>query len=193
MKTTICLYVVAAGLLGGAGSAAANSLYREQRFQAPGADRKASRVGDGVTVLVLEAASASASSGTSTDRSTGLDVKIAVPHHEQKTVSAAMDDDFSGKGKIERSGKLLAQVTVTVQSVEPNGDLNVKGEQQLLVNDEKQVITLEGRIRRLDISESNTVPSNRLANARISYVGDGILGDTQKPGIGTRILRWLGL
>ena len=78
-----------------------------------------------------------------------------------------------------------------VRSVEDNGDLIVSGEQLIKVNDEKQEIVLSGRVRPIDISENNTVVSSRLADARISYVGDGVLGEKQRPGILTRILSWL--
>lgn len=193
MKKTICLHVMAAALLAWAGAACADSLYREDKYQPLVSDRKASRSGDSVTVLVLEAASASASSDTATDRSTSVDAHLKYLPRYDKSLDAAYGDDFSGRGKIARSGKLLAQITVKVESVAPNGDLNVKGQQLLYVNDEKQLIKLEGRIRRADISDANTVPSNRIADARISYIGDGILGDTQKPGWTTRIMRWLGL
>lgn len=192
MKKLICLHLVASVLWGTAGMAQAGSLYREDKFQSPVADRKAYRVGDSITVLVLENATASTSVDTSTDRSSNLGFGAKNPVYD-KNFAGTFGDDFAGKGKVQRSGKLLAQITVTVESVEANGDLNVKGDQLLEFNDEKQAIKLEGRIRRADISDANTVPSNRLANARISYVGDGILGDSQKPGIFTRILRWLGL
>lgn len=192
MKKLIGLHVLAVALSSCVLTATADSLYREDKFQPLVSDRKAYRVGDSITVLVLENASASASADTSTDRNSSLGMSIKNPVYD-KNVAAGLNDDFAGKGKVQRSGKLLAQLTVTVESVEANGDLNVKGDQLLEFNDEKQAIKLEGRIRRADISEANTVPSNRLANARISYVGDGILGDSQKPGIFTRILRWLGL
>ena len=78
-------------------------------------------------------------------------------------------------------------------SVESNGDLLVSGEQLLRVNDERQEIVLSGRVRQSDIGENNTIVSSRLADARISYVGDGALGEKQKPGIISRVLSWLGL
>jgi flagellar L-ring protein precursor FlgH len=67
----------------------------------------------------------------------------------------------------------------------------VSGEQLIKVNDERQEIVLSGRVRPIDIAENNTVVSSRLADARISYVGDGVLGEKQRPGILTRILSWL--
>ena len=69
----------------------------------------------------------------------------------------------------------------------------VSGVQLLRVNDERQEIVLSGRVRQNDISENNTIVSSRLADARISYVGDGALGEKQKPGIISRVLSWLGL
>jgi flagellar L-ring protein precursor FlgH len=63
----------------------------------------------------------------------------------------------------------------------------------LLVNDEKQEIKLVGKVRPIDILDNNTVPSNRLADARISYIGDGVLSEKQHPGLLTHILSWLGI
>jgi flagellar L-ring protein precursor FlgH len=80
-----------------------------------------------------------------------------------------------------------------VKGVAPHGDLLVGGTQLIEVNEEKQHIVLEGRVRPVDVSESNTVLSSRLADAKITYVGDGLLGDKQRPGVIGRILSWLGI
>ena len=63
----------------------------------------------------------------------------------------------------------------------------------LEVQDEQQRIRLEGRVRSQDIGENNSVVSNRIAEARIQYVGDGPLAAGQKVGLITRVLTWLGL
>jgi flagellar L-ring protein precursor FlgH len=94
---------------------------------------------------------------------------------------------------VQRAGRVAAQLTVTVKSVAPNQELFVSGRQQILVNGEKQLIELSGRVRPIDISESNTVVSSRIADAHITYVGDGILAEKQKQGILSHILGWLGL
>jgi flagellar L-ring protein precursor FlgH len=173
----------------------AESLYRESTFQSMTADHRAYRVGDALTVLVVENSSAASSADTTTNKSAGLGVSVqgvngATPN---RTYALNLNENFAGSGKIQRSGKLLAQLTVTVKAIAPNGDLIVAGNQILEVNDEKQNIVLEGRVRPVDVSESNTVVSTRLADAKISYVGDGILGEKQHPGILTRILSWLGI
>ncbi len=82
---------------------------------------------------------------------------------------------------------------MTVRSVDSNGDLHVSGEQLLRVNNERQEIVLSGRVRPSDIGENNTIASSRLADATISYVGEGSLSEKSSPGIISRVLTWLGV
>jgi flagellar L-ring protein precursor FlgH len=145
-------------------------------------------------VLIVENASASASANTTTEKRGAVGVGIvAAPIIPNRTINGEISDDFTGKGSINRSGRLLAQLSVTVKALAPNGDLIVAGQQLIEVNNEKQNIVLEGRVRPGDVSESNTVLSSRIADAKITYVGDGILGEKQRPGILTRLLSWLGI
>lgn len=181
-----------AGLaLSGAG-ALAGSLYDEATFQSLTADRRALKTGDSLTVLVIENSSASASANTTTSKAGGLTAGLkggSVNH----TGSISLGEDFGGKGTIQRAGRIAAQLTVTVHSVAPNSELYVTGRQNILVNGEKQLIELSGRVRPIDIGADNTVLSSRIADAQITYVGDGILAEKQKQGILTHILGWLGL
>jgi flagellar L-ring protein FlgH len=170
----------------------ADSLFDPQTFRAAVADRKAIQTGDALTVLIFENASAQTSAGTTTEKSGGPSLKLNLPT-ENKDWSVGLQEDFEGRGKIERSGKLLGTITVVVQSIESNGDLNVKGEQLIEVNEEKQSIKLEGRVRPIDIQENNTVVSAKIANAKISYIGDGFLASRQRPGLLTRLFSLLGL
>lgn len=180
----------AAGLL--AAPAGAESLYSEERFRALTSDHRAHRVGDALTVLVVENASASASADTSTEKRGGAGLSLSTTRRDESAAATATED-FSGGGRIQRSGRLLAQLTVSVRGIAPNGDLLVSGAQVIEVNEEKQNIVLEGRVRPVDVSEANTVLSSRIAEARITYVGDGLLGEKQKPGLISRVLSWLGL
>lgn len=167
--------------------AAAENLYRAEDYRPLTADRRAQRVGDILTILVVENSSASATAGTKTDKTVDASLKLVSPNH-QRGYGVGVDDNYDGNGKIARSGRLLAQLSVVVTSIEPNGDLRVQGEQLLELNGEKQTINLEGRVRPVDIGEGNTVPSNRLADARITYVGDGVLADNQTKGWLTRLI-----
>jgi flagellar L-ring protein precursor FlgH len=171
----------------------AASLYRdENNFRSLTSDKRAYRVGDMLTVLVMENSSATANANTSAEKKGGLLFGWKATNRSENS-SLQLGDTFGGKGQIQRSGKLLAQLTVTVREIDPTGLLHVSGEQQIFVNDEKQEITLHGKVRPIDVLDNNTVLSTRLADARISYIGDGILSEKQHAGLITRFLTWLGL
>ncbi len=187
MNITSIPRIVALGALLFVAQAQALNLYRAEDYRALTADRRAQHIGDVLTVLVVENASASASAGTATDKATDASIRLTSPSR-QHNYGLGIDDNYDGNGKIARSGRLLAQLSVLVVGIEANGDLRVKGEQLLELNGEKQMINLEGRVRPIDIGEGNTVASNRIADARITYIGDGVLADNQSKGWLTRLI-----
>lgn len=168
------------------------NLYKDSDYRALTADRRAYQIGDILTVLVLENSSASATAGTNTDKSSDTGIKFLSPK-SQKNYSLDLQQNFDGNGRIARSGKLLAQISVLVIGKENNGDLLVKGEQVIEINGEKQSINLEGRVRPRDIDEGNSVLSSRIADAHITYIGDGVLAESQHKGWLTRLIAILGL
>lgn len=167
------------------------SLYSEAQFQSMTSDRRLHKAGDLVTVIIFENASASSTADTGAHRDASAGVNIAKPL-TTKDFGLSTSNDFTGGGRTQRSGKVLGQLTVSVREVAPNGDLLVAGEQVLDVNGERQVIRLEGRVRPRDISELNTVLSSRVADARISFSGDGVVGDRQSPGWWHQVLTFVG-
>jgi flagellar L-ring protein precursor FlgH len=171
-------------------AASAQSLYQEGSFRPLTADHRAYQAGDTLTVLIVESASASSTADTTTEKRAALGGSVGTTTRTEKA-TIGLNEDFTGKGRIQRSGRLLAQITVRVTEVAPNGDLVVAGQQLIEVNEEKQEIKLDGRVRPVDVNESNTVLSTRLADAKILYIGDGLLGEKQRPGIITRFLSWL--
>jgi flagellar L-ring protein FlgH len=170
----------------------ADSLYQPGQFQSLTADRRAYRPGDILTVQIVENSSAQTTADTKTEKNGSVNMALKTPSLD-KSAAVNLSDQFSGGGSIQRSGRLLAQVTAVVQAVYPNGLLHVKGEQIIELNSEKQEIRLEGNVRPIDITDGNTILSTRIADARISYIGDGVLGEKQRPGILTRFLTWLGI
>ena len=184
--------LLAVALWGATAAASAQSLYDEGSFQSLTADRRALRPGDSLTVLVMESSSASATANTTTQKTGGITAGLTA-NTISKTGALSLGEDFGGKGTVQRTGRVAAQITVTVHSVAPNQEMYVSGKQEILVNGEKQLIELRGRVRPIDVSEANTVVSNRIADAHITYVGDGILAEKQKQGILSHILGWLGL
>lgn len=174
--------------------ARAQSLYDETTFRALTADHKAFRVGDVLTVQVVENAMATANADTGTQRrnNLGVDLSVTYPRIKSAAANASVGGDFDGGGSTERRGQLVAQLTVSIRDVLANGDLLVAGEQQLTINDEHQRIAVTGRVRPQDISEANVVLSTRIADADITYVGEGHLADRQKPAWWRQVADWLG-
>jgi flagellar L-ring protein precursor FlgH len=78
-----------------------------------------------------------------------------------------------------------------VTEVLRNGDLRVEGRREVVVNSEKQVMTLTGVVRRVDVDTRNTVLSTVIADAKIEYAGLGVVDDVQRPGWLVRILDWI--
>lgn len=172
-------------------SAFAESLYREQTYRSLVSDVKAFRPGDSLTVLIVENSSATTAANTNAKRKTDLGLSF-FDTDNRSNFGFSHNNDFDGRGTTQRSGRLLAQISVNVVSLAENGELLVKGEQVVDVNEEQQKIRVEGRVRPQDITENNTVLSTRLSDAKIGYVGDGMLAERQKPGLWARLLIWLG-
>lgn len=170
----------------------AQSLFEPAAFRPLIADHKALRVGDIVTVQVVENATAAVNADSGSRRSNRIGLQLARAHLPGVNVGLGADGEFDGGGRTSRNGRLLAQLSVTVREVLPNGDLRLEGEQLLTINDEQQRINLEGRARPQDVSDANVVLSSRLAGARITYLGEGELAERQRPAWWRRLLDWLG-
>lgn len=171
--------------------AAADSLYRPGSFQALTSDVRLRHVGDLITVMVYENASASSAANTTSARDANVAFGLRAQSHDYTgAIKAANQTD--GGGKTVREGRVLAQITVSVREITPSGDLIVAGDQVLDINNERQQISVQGRIRPQDVSETNVVLSTRIANARISYAGQGDVADKQRPAWWQRFLTLFG-
>lgn len=193
-KFVVVLGLLAVSLLGASVPANAESLYQEGTFRPLTADNKAFRVGDSLTIQVFENSSATSSANTGTRRAN--DISGSVTHTGNRVVGQlgiGVTGDFDGGGRTQRANRLLATLTVTVQEVLPNNELRVAGEQLLTVNEELQKVNLEGRVRPQDISDGNVVLSTRLADARITYVGEGDVSERTRRSVWRRVFDWLGL
>lgn len=156
-------------------------------------DHKAHQAGDVLTVLIVEESSATESAQTSTAKTDALNAAAASPTRVQRQWQGTLGDQFDGGGQIARSGEMLARLSVQVDRVDRNGNLWVHGEQEIKINGERQRIRLTGMVRPDDVGPENTVASWRIESANIVFLGKGVLGDSQSPGLLLRILRWLRL
>lgn len=179
----------------------ANSLWR------PGSraffrDQRAAQVGDIVTVLVSirDEAQLANSSTRSRDNSEslglpamlGLEASISriLPNSVSASnlVSGNSASGSTGTGQIQRNETVTLRVAATVTQVLPNGNLVVGGRQEVRVNSELRDLGITGVIRPQDIQSDNTVRHDRMAEARIAYVGRGMLSDVQQPRYGQQLL-----
>ena len=93
-------------------------------------------------------------------------------------LKTATSRDFKGKSEYEKTGNFEARISVTVKDVLPNGNLVVEGRRNIYKDDEEQVIKITGIVRLFDISTENTVASEKVSNAKVSYDGKGPMSHT---------------
>ncbi|CAH6818475.1 Flagellar L-ring protein 2 [Vibrio chagasii] len=148
-------------------------------------DRRAYRVGDILTVLLDEKTESDKSASTQYGKDSSAN--ITAPTLGNKTfedVSASVDAtrDFDGAAASKQGNSLSGSITVTVYNVLPNGVLRVRGEKWLKLNQGDEYIRLTGNVRVDDIQADNTLSSQRIADARITYAGRGSFADTNTAG-----------
>lgn len=151
-------------------------------------DNKASDLGDLLTIVLVENTTATTKANTAVTKKSGLD--FAAPSIGGAVVpglSAAVEGgrDFAGNGNSAQSNKLDGQLTVRVVQDLGNGNLLVRGDKQLRLNQGDELVQVQGIVRRADIGSDNRVTSDRVADARIVYGGRGTLARSNAMG-------WLG-
>jgi flagellar L-ring protein precursor FlgH len=154
------------------------------------ADLKARRVGDVLTIRLRESTNASKNAATKTAKTTA--VNNTGPTIFGKTITAAgvpilttaMNgaDSFDGSGSSTQGNSLAGSLTVTVMEVESNGNLVIQGEKTLKLNQGDEFVRVSGVVRRADIATDNTVTSDKIADAHISYSGRGVIDSANRVG-----------
>lgn len=165
------------------------SLFRQGYGLELFADSKAHRVGDVITIILDERTVSQKSSNVSIAKESDNSLNagpLLGTYPTLKNLSLdtdiSQDRDFSGESDADQSNSLQGNITVTVAEVLPNGNLSVRGEKWITLNRGDEYIRISGIVRTDDVSPENTVPSNRLANARISYSGTGDLANSNQMG-----------
>jgi flagellar L-ring protein precursor FlgH len=155
----------------------------------------AHRVGDLLTIRLEENTSASKSAKTSTAKSTSVAIPGPTVLGRPVTVGGVPileteisgDHSFDGKGDSSQSNKLYGNITVTVVGRVGNGNLLVRGQKWLALNQGSEFVRVEGVVRPMDVEPNNSVPSWKVADARISYGGKGAVPDANAMGWLARI------
>lgn len=162
-----------------------NSQYQWSLIQ----DRRAYRVGDILTVKLDESTQSSKQAKTNFGKKN--DVEIGVPTAMGKTFdqlsgSLSGKRDFNGNATSAQQNMLRGSISVAVHKVLPNGVLVIRGEKWLTLNQGDEYMRVTGLVRADDIERDNSISSQRIANARISYAGRGALSDANSAGWLTR-------
>lgn len=176
------------------------SLYKEGHELSLYGDRVAHRVGDMITVLLKEKTDANKAASTNSKKSSKTDITnptitgspvqfnspgwLPLQSNKDNSLHFNMqgERDFAGTGDSKQNNSLSGTITVTVMHVYSNGNLFIRGEKWLTINRGDEFIRLSGIVRPDDIQPDNTVESERIADARITYSGRGQVAESNEMG-----------
>lgn len=177
------------------------SLYQAGRGMTLFDDARAHRVGDIITITLIEKFNANKKDEASYNRSNQADFGVSTPlnflgrnpsqiHDSLGTggIGYGSSNNFQGKSDVKQNSSVSGSVAVTVIEVIPNGNLVVRGEKWITVHDGEEVIRFAGIVRPQDIKPDNSIESTKVADVRLIYRDTGIAGDTARPGPVTRFL-----
>jgi flagellar L-ring protein precursor FlgH len=155
------------------------------------ADHEGKRVGDVLTILIVETTQAEKSTVTKTKSGTQNAASGLGRLDFVDMWNLDAQNESLGEGSTARRGDLQARITVRITEIDPNGLLLVEGNRSVRVNGEEEKIVLRGAVRPEDVGPGNTVLSTFLADASIEYTGEGVLANAERPGLFTRLFNWL--
>lgn len=164
-------------------------------------DQRATRVGDILTVMIdiddeaqldnETERSRSASEDVGLNAALGLETQLGKVLPEAVIGADLVDADSTsrtrGSGSTEREEEVRMKMAATVTQILPNGNMVIQGRQEVRVNFEKRILELAGVIRPEDVTVENAIPYEKIAEARISYGGEGQITDVQQPRYGQQV------
>jgi flagellar L-ring protein precursor FlgH len=152
---------------------------------------RSAHVGDPITILLAESVNAAKSVTTKSSKTGGASItppsQGLLSFLNPNALKASSDSSFNGGGTAAQTSSLNTTLSVTIIEVRPNGTALVRGEKQMLLSQGNEWIRLSGVVRLSDIDQDNTVPSSRVAEAKIEYSGKGALQRASKQGWLSRI------
>ncbi len=195
MTFSLCLILIMGAVIWSTAPLMATSLWDNEGgdlFGDRNRDQRASQVGDLVTVIIIEEAQATQEAASDGSKSSEVEAGPGLGiFNFFDAFSIGGGDRFDTGGTTTRSGAITAEMTVQIKDVLENGNYSIQGSKSIIVNEEEQEIELTGIIRPDDINLDNTIESTYIADVKIEFHGEGVIGDYQEPGIVTRFLRWL--
>ncbi len=166
------------------------SLYRPGQEMTLFQNPVAHHVGDIVTIVLNEQTDAQKSAVTTTTKNTNQTMAAPTLLGKPVTIngtpvlSNSLSDasKFDGEGTSKQSNSLTGYITATVTRVLPNGNIYVKGEKWIGINQGREYVRISGVIRPMDLAADNSISSHKVANARIAYAGKGAVADANAQG-----------
>ncbi len=188
MAVILAMGIGAASLPSEAG---AQSLWTDNR-RGVFADRRASQVGDILSIVISETSTTSQTLSNSNSKSGNQNLSAGTGIFSfLAAASASGSDSFKANGSANNTNTATGNVTVTVVEVKDNGNLVVEGTQSIWNNKNEHKITVTGVVRPDDIAYDNTISSNKVADATLKFDGKGPLNAKQRQGILTQIFNIL--
>jgi flagellar L-ring protein precursor FlgH len=147
--------------------------------------QRASRVGDLVTVILVERTQTSKSARSNQERDGGI--SLAPPRagpfsFDPGVLNSSGSSSFNGQGDAAQTSTLRGDLTVTIAEVRPNGTALVRGEKVMQLSQGEEWIQLSGIIRLADVDQDNRIASPRIADAQITYAGKGAVQRASREG-----------
>lgn len=176
---------------------ASGAIYQASRDMRLFEDRTARRVGDTVVIRLVESTAATKSASTAASKSSNINLEnpilfgasfgnpalAASKNNYATTISG--ERELGGEGASDQSNSLTGNLSAVVIGVYPNGNLAIRGEKMLTLNQGEEVVQISGVIRPEDIGADNSILSSQVADAKITYAGNGALADANT-------ISWLG-
>lgn len=174
------------------GAATAKSLWTDTS-ESMFADGKAAFVGDILTIIVSETTRASTESTSETSQSETMEGSTGTGILDKVFSAFGMtsSDQYAADGNTSTQGIFTTTISSEVVEVMPNGNLIIEARRSIVINEETQSVVLTGMVRTRDITSGNTIRSNQIANAQLSYTGRGPIARRQRPGILNKIFNWV--
>jgi flagellar L-ring protein precursor FlgH len=157
-------------------------------------DVKAYKVGDAITILIMEETQADNSAATKDSRSTSLGGSVDANANNNRFNAGgdlSTSTGFAGSGQTTRRENIRSRISARVTKVDEVGNLYIEGKRTTKINGETQTIMISGKIRPVDILPNNNVYSYNILDLSLTIEGDGSVSKIQEPGLITKFLRIL--
>jgi flagellar L-ring protein FlgH len=198
-KPLLLICKIALAILIAAPLTRGQSLWQEGAARNLVADKRATQVGDILSILIQESNTANRQNNTKTSKTSDIDASLQAFFYSPTASSlltkkgqlpalkTSAAQSFEGGGQINNTEKITARIAVRVIDVLPNRNLVIEGTRKVSFSGETQDAVLRGVVRAEDVMANNTIYSYHIAEATIKYVSSGTITDNQRKGWFTKI------